>query len=102
MNWERYLGPGDWTLKLSSGELICIQSSLNEENETDEQSHAVVAILDAATGRSIQRLQFDSKVDHDDVDLQADRCVVRAGNDLIGFTAWPTTDIANVTDDPQP
>ena len=89
MIWKRYLGPGEWTLKHSGGNLLCIQSLSNENDEADHPSTATIAVLDAATGRFIQRLRFDSKVDHNDVDIQADRCIVRTGDELIGFAHWP-------------
>ena len=96
MNWQRYLGPGAWTLKHSGGKLVCIQSIPSENGQADDSSSATIAVLDAATGRFIQRLRFDSKVDHNDVDIQADRSIVRTGDELVGFAHWPPDNSVDV------
>lgn len=88
-SWETYLGSGQWTLQLSHDELICIQVSESEDRANVDRSSQIVA-LNAPTGQIIQRLRFDSELRHDDVNVQAETCIVRTGNRLIGLTAWPT------------
>jgi outer membrane protein assembly factor BamB len=96
MNWERYLGPGEWALEHSGGRLICLRSSPSQNGEVSDPFSSTIAVLDAATGRTIQRLRFDSPVDPDDVDIQADCFIVRAGDELVGFSHWPTISSVDV------
>ena len=96
MNWERYLGPGEWALEHSGGRLICLQPSSNQNGEAGVLSPSTIAVLDAATGQTIQRFRFDSPVDLDDVDIQADSFIVRAGDELVGFSHWPTINSVDV------
>ena len=91
--WETYLGSGQWTLQLSHDELICIQASVVGNRDSAERSSQIVA-LDASTGQIIQRLRFDAELKHSDVNVQAGTCIVRAGNQLVGLTAWPTFEVS--------
>tara|TARA_R110002072_G_scaffold303123_1_gene494774 strand:+ start:229852 stop:233505 length:3654 start_codon:yes stop_codon:yes gene_type:complete len=97
MNWERYLGSEEWTLKHSGGRLICIRSSANQNRGANAPASSTIAVLDAATGELIQRLRFDSPVDVDDIDIQADHFIVKTGNELVGFSHWPTISSVDVT-----
>ena len=90
--WEKHLGIGDWTLHLSDRQLICIQSSRPDGNA----SSSAIVILDSTTGSAIQRLQFESAVEHREVGVQADTCMVRSGNSLIGLSAWPAMATAKI------
>ena len=89
--WERYLGPGPWEIRLANGALIGLQSSPDVSTKTADSTEAAIAILDSASGELVQRLRFDSALSDDDVSLQADRCIVRSGNQLVGFKIWPTS-----------
>jgi outer membrane protein assembly factor BamB len=94
--WEHYLGPDQWRIRHSDGVLICVQSSSEVVTKTAESTAAAIVILDSATGEIVQRLRFDSELSDDDVNIQADRCIVRSGNQLVGFKYWPTNDPVNV------
>jgi outer membrane protein assembly factor BamB len=87
--WETYLGSGQWTLQASHDELICIRASGSKNRANAERFSQIVA-LNAPTGQIIQRLRFDSKLRHSDVNVQAETCIVRSGNRLVGLNAWPT------------
>ena len=91
--WETYLGSGQWTLQRSHDELICIQVSGSEDRADAERSSQIVA-LNAQTGQIIQRLRIDSELRHDDVNFQTETCIVRAGNQLVGLTAWPPVEVS--------
>lgn len=93
--WERYLGPGPWNIRLANGALIGVQSSPEVSTKTADSTETAIVILDPASGEIVQRLRFDSALSDDDVSVQADRCIVRSGNQLVGFKFWPTNDAAN-------
>lgn len=93
--WERYLGPGRWRIRLANGALIGVQSAPETATKTAESTDAAIVILDSASGKIVQRLRFDVALNNDDVSIQADRCIVRSGNQLVGFKIWPTNDVAN-------
>lgn len=92
--WETYLGSEQWTILLSRDELICIRASGSEDRANAERSSQIVA-LNAPTGQIIQRLRFDSELGHSNVNVQADTCIVRSGNRLVGLTAWPTSEVSD-------
>ncbi|MFT5091585.1 MAG: outer membrane protein assembly factor BamB [Porticoccaceae bacterium] len=94
--WERYLGPGQWRIRQSDGALICVQSSPEGETKTPESTAAAIVILDLSNGEIVQRLRFDSELSDNDVSIEADRCIVRSGNQLVGFKHWPANDAGNV------
>jgi len=94
--WERHLGPGQWRIRQSDGALICVQSSSEGATKTPESTAATIVILNLSNGEIVQRLRFDSELRDDDVNIQADRCIVRSGNQLVGFKNWPTNDTVNV------
>jgi outer membrane protein assembly factor BamB len=86
--WETYPGSGPWTLQLSNDNLICIHVSETDGRDNAERSSQIVA-LNASTGQIVQRLRFESELRHSDVSVQAGRCIVRAGDQLVGLIAWP-------------
>ena len=93
--WERYLGPGLWKIRLADGTLIGVRSSSDVSTKTADSTEAAIVILDSASGEIVQRLRFDSALSDDDVSIQANRCIVRSGNQLVGFKIWSTNDAVN-------
>ena len=87
--WETFLGSGQWVLRLSNDRLVCIQTSPAVRPDNYEKSNSSIIVLDASTGEAIQRLRFDSELCESNVNVHADSCVVRSGNELIGFSRWP-------------
>lgn len=93
--WERYLGPGQWRIRLSNGALICVESASGVAKQTFASTANSIVILDSASGEIVQRLRFDSELRDRDVCIQPDRCIVRSGDQLVGFKFWPTNDADN-------
>jgi outer membrane protein assembly factor BamB len=88
-NWQTYLGPGRWQTRYANEALICIQTGPDERLAETGSHRSSIAILDATSGRLLQRLKFGTELRDTDVDIHDDRCHVRSGNQLIGFEPWP-------------
>jgi len=95
--WERYLGPGpgSWRIQRSDDMLICIEFSEDSERQNAALQTPAIVILDSASGRIVQRLRFNSEIHDGNVGLRAGSCMVRSGDQLIGFAAWPAIDAVN-------
>ena len=88
-NWQTYLGPGRWQTRYANEALICIQTGPDERLAETGSHRSSIAILDATSGRLLQRLKFGTELGDTDVDIRASHCFVRSGNQLIGFEPWP-------------
>ena len=87
LKWQRYLDPEPWRIQLTNDALICINDSMPEGNHGPKAGRASIAILDAASGKMLQRLHFQAAVS--DISVHSDRCFVRSGDKLFGFEVWP-------------
>jgi outer membrane protein assembly factor BamB len=88
-NWQKYLGPGPWQIRHVSDALICIQTEPAEKLPGKASHGSSIAILDATNGRTLQRLNFETELRDSGVDIRDGHCLVRSGNQLIGFEPWP-------------
>lgn len=88
-NWQTHLGPGEWQTRHANDAFICIQTASDEQLSETASGGSSIAILDATDGRMTQRLKFNTELRDNDVDVQHGHCLVRSGNQLIGFEPWP-------------